>query len=107
MTLDDTLLEKLAEWRFDSERRTLTVHHPETGWTASVVADCAALVGCRLWELNLSRADDAPAVDGLKARAERLAARATGLLEPLRLIEVDAERQTALLRSEEPGRRGD
>ena len=42
-----------------------------------------------------------------KTHAERLAARATGLMEPLRLIEVDADRETALLRSATPQRRGD
>ena len=36
MTLDEMLLQKLAEWRPDSGRQTLTVAHPETGWTAAV-----------------------------------------------------------------------
>ena len=105
MTLNDTLLQKLAEWRFDNERQTLTVVHPETGWSAGVVADCADRVGCQLWELNLNRPEAASA--DLKTRAERLVGRATGLLDPLRLIEVDAERETALLRSAAPQKRGD
>ena len=54
------LLRKLAEWRFDNGRQTLTVAHPETGWTAAVIADCADRVGCRVWELNLTRAEAAP-----------------------------------------------
>ena len=33
--------------------------------------------------------------------------RATGLLEPLRLLEVDEQNKIALLRSDKPGQRGD
>ena len=39
MTLNELLLQKLAEWRFDTARQTLTVAHPETGWSAEVIAD--------------------------------------------------------------------
>jgi hypothetical protein len=106
MTLENTLLQKLAEWRFDNGRQTLTVADPETGWTAAVVADCGESVGCQLWEMNLTRPATAPSVD-LKTRAERLAGRATGLMEPLRLIEVDVQGDTALLRSAAPQKRGD
>ena len=106
MTLNDTLLQKLAEWRFDNGRQTLSVVHPETGWRAEVVADCSDRIGCHLWELNLSRPEAAPSAD-LITRAERLVSRATGLMEPLRLIEVDAGRETALLRSAAPQKRGD
>ena len=106
MTLEETLLQNLAEWRFDNGRQTLTVAHPETGWTATVAADCGDRVGCRLWEMNLSRPESVPSAD-LKTRAKRLAGRATGLMEPLRLIEVDAQGDTALLRSAAPQKRGD
>lgn len=106
MTLNELLLQKLAEWRFDNARQTLTVAQPETGWTAGVVADCADRVGCGVWEMNLTHAGAAPEAD-LKTRAERLAGRATGLMEPLRLIEVDADRDTALLRSAAPLKRDD
>jgi hypothetical protein len=106
MTLENTLLQKLAEWRFDNGRQTLTVAHPESGWTAAVVADCGDRVGCRVWELNLTRPATPSSAD-LKTRAERLAGRATCLMEPLRLIEVDAQGDTALLRSAVPQKRGD
>jgi hypothetical protein len=106
MTLEETLLQNLAEWRFDSGRQTLTVGHPETGWNAAIVADCGDRVGCRLWEMNLSR-PESPSSTDLKTRAERLAGRATGLMEPLRLIEVDVQGDTALLRSASPQKRGD
>jgi hypothetical protein len=106
MNLEETLLQKLAEWRFDNDRQTLTVAHPESGWTTAVVADCGDRVGCRVWELNLTRPETPSSAD-LKTRAERLAGRATGLMEPLRLIEVDAQGDTALLRSAAPQKRGD
>ena len=105
MTLNELLLQKLAEWRFDTARQTLTVPHPESGQTAAVAADCADRVGCRVWELNLTRPEAASA--DLKARAERVASRATGLMESLRLVEVDAGRDTALLRSAAPQKGGD
>jgi hypothetical protein len=106
MTLNDTLLQKLAEWRFDNGRQSLNAVHPETGWSAEVIADCSDRVGCHLWELKLTRPEAAPSAD-LKTRAERIVSRATGLMEPLKLIEVDAGPETALLRSAAPQKRGD
>ena len=105
--LNDRLLQNLAEWRFDNARQTLPVVHPESGWSVAVTADCADRIGCRVWELTLTRPAAAPAPAELKAWAERLSGRATGLLEALRLIEVDAERATAMLRSAAPQKRGD
>jgi hypothetical protein len=49
-------------------------------------------------------AGDAPS---LRDWAARIARRVTGLLEPLKVIEVDLPRGEALLRSDEPAHRGD
>lgn len=106
MSLDARLLEKLAKWRPDSERSVLDVNDAAGGWSAAVTAECVDVVGCRLWELSLRRAADAPAVE-LKERAEQICQRVTGLMEPLRLVEVDGLGNTALLRSEQPGQLGD
>jgi hypothetical protein len=106
MTLDELLLEKLAKWRPDSERQTLDVAHPESGWTVVLTADRVDVVGCQLWEVTLKPATAPPTTD-LKARAEQLAARVTGLLEPLRFVELDAARQVAMLRSNSPSQRGE
>jgi hypothetical protein len=104
MSLDGLLLEKLARWRPDG-RQTLEVSDTESGWNAAVTADAADLVGCRLWEVSLRRASTAlPGVD-LKNRGQIIAGRVTGLLEPLRLIEVDETRAVALIRSDAPTRR--
>jgi hypothetical protein len=107
MTLEKLLLEKLAKWRPDSGRQTLEVSHPESGWAAAVTADHVEVLGCRLWELALRRQAGAAPADDLRARADRIASRATGLLESLRVVEVDAPVGVALLRSDAPGQWGD
>ncbi len=106
MTLENTLQQNLAKWRFPAgDRRTLTAEND--GWVAAVHADSADTVGCHVWEVTLSRpAGPTGAVD-LKARAQRIADSVTGLLEPLKLLEVDAPGGTALLRSEAPKQSGD
>ena len=43
----------------------------------------------------------------LRAWADRIAGRARGLLEPLKVIEVDAERDEAILRSDTPAAQGE
>jgi len=104
MNLDALLLEKLAKWRSTSGRATLEASGD--GYSAAVAVECVDTVGCRLWELSL-RPTDATAIVELKAHAEQLCQRVTGLLEPLRLVEVDTLRNTALLRSEQPGQLGE
>jgi hypothetical protein len=105
MTLENTLLQKLAKWRFPlGDRKTLTADHD--GWTVAVHADSADTVGCHVWEVGLSRPDAPKAVD-LMARAASVAESVTGLLEPLTLLEIDTAKGTALLRSETPKQAGD
>jgi hypothetical protein len=106
MSLDALLLEKLAKWRPDSDRGTLAVDDAAGGWSAAVTAEYVDVVGCRLWEVALRRPAGTPAVD-VKARAEQICQRVTGLLEPLCLVEVDGTRNVAQLRSEQPGQRGE
>jgi hypothetical protein len=105
MTLDELLPQRLAEWRFDNDRQSLTVTCPESGLAVDLVADCADGVGCRLWEAVLRPTSPRTGID-LKARADHVAAQVTGLLEPLKLIEIDALRRTAQMRSEEASQRG-
>ena len=105
MSLDGLLLEKLARWRPDG-RQTLEVRSPELAWSASVTADAVDVVGCRLWEVSLGRNGEAPQLDDLNTRAAAVAGRVSGLMEQLRVIEVDAPCRVALLRSESLSRRG-
>jgi hypothetical protein len=106
MNLDERLLEKLAEWRPDAGRQTLVVAEPSINATVTVTADRSDVVGAQLWEVTLERPASLD-VTGLKLWADKTAARVTGLLEPLRVLEIDGERLTALLRSQSPTQRGD
>jgi hypothetical protein len=106
MTVDEILLQKLVKWRPESSRPVLEVADPDNGWTVRLTAECVEQVGSRLNELVLLRLTPLTAVD-LSARAQVIANQVTGLLEPLRLIEVDNNSKTALLRSQTPNQRGD
>jgi hypothetical protein len=107
MTLENLLQEKLADWRPDSASDRLTVDDTAGGWRATVHAEVVETVGCRLREVGVARlaplADPVPLLD----RARGVADRVTGLLEPLRLVEVDSQQDVAQLRSESPANTGD
>jgi hypothetical protein len=106
MSLDETLLQKLAKWR-PASRHTLEVAAAAAGWRVSVTADRCDELGCLAWELTV-RPTTAPAHPvAVRPWAERVAARATGLLENLKVVEIDAPRGLAQLRSEGPARKGD
>jgi hypothetical protein len=104
MTLDEMLLQSLADWHPDGTGTPLALISPDGKVRLSLTADQNDQLACRVWDLSLYR-QDAPA--DLRGWAERLCGRVTGLLEPLRLVEVDAEHNVAQLRSEGPSRRGD
>jgi len=107
MTLDALLLQKLADWRPHQARQTLTVDEPDSGWRAEVAADAVETLGIRLWEVTLRRISPLDNPASLADQASRIADRVTGLLEPLRLVEIDTQRNTAQLRSESPAQDGD
>jgi hypothetical protein len=104
MSLASTLLEKLADWRPGGRQQLIVPGDP---WTAALTADRSDQLGCLLWELSLRRAAPANPARPLQGWAESVAGRVTGLLEPLKVVEVDSLRDEALLRSEEPTPRGD
>jgi len=108
MTLAELLLQRLADWRPSGEgRHSWSAAFPPHGWSVGLAADRTDTVGCLVWELSLVRTAEAPADLTLKAWATGIADRASGLMEDLKLIEVDEPRQEALLRSEEPMVRGE
>jgi hypothetical protein len=106
MTLENRLLEKLADWRPDTPGQALTVADGE-GWSAVVVAEAIDTIGGPLRELRLARDTPLASTASLEDQAHAIADRVTGLLEPLRLVEVDQPRGVAQLRSEAPARQGD
>lgn len=109
MSLAETLLPKLDDWRPAGEgRHAVSLALPEFGWAVGLTADRADSVGCRLTHLEVTRtAPVAEDADALEAQARRAAGRVTGLLEPLRLVEIDHGRHVALLRSEAPAAKGE
>jgi hypothetical protein len=94
MTLEKTLRQQL------SKTEPGGFHVSSGGWTITLLADKSDSLSCALTELTLDRA--APVQEDLDTWAQRVAATATGLMEPLRLIEVDRPLGKALLRSEKP-----
>jgi hypothetical protein len=108
MTLAEILQEKLASWKPSGEgRHSWSEAFPDTGWTVHLAADHNDIVGSLVWELTLTRTADAPAGLTQKAWAERIVSLASGLMEDLKLIEVDDTRLEALLRSDTPSRKGE
>ena len=106
MTLDELLLQKLSEWRPTGiGRYTLATSDEDSGWTVRLNADRNDVLGCLVWELTLNRTAAPAHKPELGSWANQIAERATGLLEPLKVIEVDSARDEALLRSKEPSHR--
>jgi hypothetical protein len=105
--LDETVLQKLADWRPSGERQTLNLPGAAPGWALAVTADRNDELGCLAWELGFQRTGPAASQPSLAGWAQRVAERVTGLLEPLKVVEVDTLRQEALLRSKEPSHRQD
>jgi hypothetical protein len=109
MNLAETLLQKLSEWRpVEEGRPNANFPLPTHGWTVRLDAERVDTVGCVLNEVAVVR--DNPLADDairLEAHARQAAARTTGLLEPLRLVEVDRAQNVAILRSETPKTKGD
>jgi hypothetical protein len=108
MTLAETVRRKLADWRPGQGRQLLAVPDEGTGWSLTLTADRTDSLGCLAWEFRLERTPrSAASVAALQGWAEQVAHRVTGLLEPLKVVEVDAQRHEALLRSQEPTASGD
>lgn len=106
MTLTEALLPKLSDWRPAGDGRHSWAETLPGGWAVHLAADKADSLSCLVWELTLTR-DTAPAGLTLDAWAAGVAARATGLMESLKVLEVDAALGEAVLRSQSPSARGE
>jgi hypothetical protein len=79
-----------------------------SGWAVALTVDRHDELGSLVWELTLHRTAALGTSDkGLGDWAHGAAGRVTGLLEPLKVVEVDVERNEAILRSNEPAHRGE
>jgi hypothetical protein len=107
MRLNETVLQKLADWSAPREgRQILAVPDEGSGWAVNLTADRHDDLSSALWEMNLQRTRLPAAGDSLSAWASRIAERVSGLLEALSVLEVDSQRNEALLRSNPPSQRG-
>jgi hypothetical protein len=103
----ETLLPKLADWRPTGAGPHSFAAPLENGWQIAITADHAESLGCRAIGVNISRPVTQPTTAAdLTAWAVRSARRVTGLLETMKVIEVDAVRSEAILRSDPPANRG-
>ncbi len=109
MTLANTLLEKLSDWKHPGDgRHTFAVLDPHTGVTVHLAVEHLERLSCQLWEARITRPAGAVAQGpSLADWAAHVAAEATGLLEPLKVVEVDDVHGHALLRSDEPAEKQD
>jgi hypothetical protein len=108
MTLTESLLPRLSEWHpAGAGRHSWAENFQAAGWTVSVSADRADSLSCLVWELALTRTGDPRTAMTLKDWADAIAARASGLMEPLAVYEVDETRGEAILRSTKPTNKGE
>jgi hypothetical protein len=106
MTLDETVLQKLADWHPPhGGRQTLAIPDQGSGWAVSLTVDRHDELSSALWEIDFQRVAPRPSEVTLASWAEAVAGRVTGLLEPLQVVEIDLQRNEALLRSNEPSQR--
>lgn len=102
MTFAKQLLQKLSDWRPKAECQHLEFQETGHPWKAHLHAECVDRIGLRLWEITLEPLEGVEGRADLKGWAESVTQRVTGLMEPLRLIEIDTLRRTAQLRSVSP-----
>jgi hypothetical protein len=108
MTLEEIVLQNLTDWQpAGSGRQTHVIAGPSSAWSVQLTTDRQDALSCALWEVLQARrlAEGETAVD-VGAWAARLATRGNGWAGPLAVVEVDAQRRQALVRSKEPRVKG-
>jgi len=91
------LRQKLAETPPSNERHGLQVDDADSGAAVNLTIVKRDALSSLAWEVCVRRT--APAHRDMRTWGENIAERVTSLLAPLRLIEVDTQRNQALLRS--------
>lgn len=100
MTLVNNLRQKLAEAEPREGRHDFQVVDAESGSAVSIAIEKRDAMSCLAQEITVRRA--APANQDMGQWAAAIAARVTSLLQPLQVLEIDTQRQQALLRSTPP-----
>jgi hypothetical protein len=107
MTLAEKLLPRLSEWEpAGAGRHSWSTDLDDAGWNVHISADRADSLSCLVWELTLTRTLDAPKGLTLDSWALGIASRVGGLMEDLKVYEVDPLANEAVLRSDAPRARG-
>lgn len=108
MTHAETILDALAQWVPNGPGpHSNIVPLGTSGAVVTLCADACDALSSRLTDYGLASGPArAYSPAELTQRAVQVAARVTGLLEPLRLYELDATAGIALLRSATPAERG-
>jgi hypothetical protein len=109
MKAAETFLPKLVEHRPSSPGRS-TLNHTDTasGWSVAATIEKADDLSCQLWDIAVQRKQPESADPAaMKNWAHAIADRVTGLMEPLRVLELDDVRHEAVLRSESTTQRND
>jgi hypothetical protein len=103
MSLREALLQKLANSP-SPRRTTLSIPDEGSGWSVGVTTDRRDEIGCVVWELGMRfTGEPATRADAdLTAWADRIAGVVSGLLEPLKVVEIDSTRNEGMLRSDPP-----
>jgi|GEM_PF-2776025 hypothetical protein len=101
----EQLFRNLAKHNFDAgNRHSFEFIDAATKWRVSMKVEAADSLSTQIWEVAIFR--DSQSATASTARFNDLALamgkRVKGLLEPLRLIEVDVDSKVAILRSDEP-----
>jgi hypothetical protein len=102
MTLANILRQKLSDAPAVCERHEFSVADEASGWTLYVTADRRDAWTTVALEISLRRNTSS---GDLAAWAEQIARKTSGLLETLRIVEVDGPSGVALLRSGPPTER--
>jgi hypothetical protein len=103
MTLESIVLRKLVETLPAGERHHVLV--TEGPWTVTLTAERRDDLSCLLWQIDAERGAGAPG--DVAAWAARIATQASGLMETLKVVEVDDVQRAALLRSTKATEKGD
>ena len=104
MTLGETLHKSLSDWPAGTDGpHEVTAN--ANGWKAKATAEAVESVGAKLRCVEVNRTDSAPDGATVGAWAEGIAQRSSGLLEKLKVLEVDTTENAAVLRSETAQRR--
>ncbi len=111
--LAEQFLTRINRWRpTGAGRHSWSESFPAAGWQVQLTADKVDSLSSLVWEVRMSRTAPPPSADpltpaaALNGWASAVASRVTGLLEPLKVHEVDGIRNEALLRSVAPSRKG-